>query len=148
MKILLLKDVPKIGMAGTVATVADGFARNFLFPHKLAREVTRETERGVAQLVQTVQVKKEQIATKSSILAERIKQLTLTLRCKLHHGDRLYGAVHATDIVALLAHEGISVAKNQIIFEEAIKTKGMHSVTIKLSNTLQPRCALKVVAGE
>ena len=145
MKVLLLKDVPQVGMRGTVINVADGYAQNFLFPKGLAKEVTKDTEKGVAHIVKQVTMRKEQIATKSSILGERIKALKLTLKCKMHDGDRLYGAINASDVVDLLAVEGVSVSKNQIIFDKTIKTKGNHSVTVKLSNSLQPSFTLKVV---
>lgn len=145
MKVLLLKDVINVGMAGTIVSVADGYAQNFLFPRKLAREVTKENEAGATHIVREAQQRKEIIATKTSMLAERIKSLTITLRCKMHDGDRLYGAVHATDLMPLLANEGISVSKNQIVFEKVIKTKGAHQVTIKLSNTLRPSFTLKII---
>jgi ribosomal protein L9 len=60
-------------------------------------------------------------------------------------GDKLYGAISAGDIVDLFAAQGISVAKNQIEFGKAIKTKGAHEFTVKLSSTLKPVCTIKVI---
>jgi large subunit ribosomal protein L9 len=152
MKVFLVKDVEKIGMAGEIVKVSDGYAANFLFPRKLAVEVTPENEKGFANRLKVVEKRQEVIATKTSMLAERIKGLKITIKSKAHDLDpatstaRLYGAISAHEIVDALAAQGVAVSKSQIAFEKAIKTTGSHSVTLKLSNKLQPQFTVKVVA--
>ena len=146
MKVFLLKDVQGVGLAGEIIKVSDGYATNFLFPRQLALEITPANEQGILKRMRVVENRKEVIVTKTSILAEKIKSLKLVLKAKIHDGEKLYGAVAACDIVELLAAQGVSVAKNQVMFEKTIKTKGTHPITIKLSNSLQPTCTLKVVA--
>jgi len=146
MKLFLLKDVPNVGMAHEMVNVSDGFARNFLLPQHVALEVTPHNEASLRGRMRVVEKRKEVIVSKTSMLAEKIKSLKLTLKAKVHDGDKLYGAVAASDIVDLLSDAGVRVAKNQIIFDKAIKTKGNHTVIVKLSNTLQPSFSLKVVA--
>lgn len=146
MKIFLLKDVPQVGMAGEIITVADGYAQNFLLPRKYGVEVTAHNEKGLLSRVRVIEHRKEVVATKTSMLAEKIKGLKPILKAKVHDGGRLYGAVAPHEIVELLAHEGVKISKNQVIFnEKSIKTQGVHPVTIKLSNSLQPVFSLKVV---
>ena len=82
------------------------------------------------------------------MLAEKIGSLKLILKKKAHDEGHLYGAVSASEIVDLLAKEGVKVAKNQIVFDKAIKDKGTHEITIKLSNSLQPKITLKVVSDQ
>lgn len=146
MKVFLLKDVERVGMAGQMIKVTDGYATNFLLPRKLALEITPENEKAFLSKIRVVEKHKEVVATKTSMLAEKIKHLELKIKRRLADGDKLYGAISAHDIVELLAAEGVSVAKNQIEFDKSIKTKGLHEFTVKLSSTLKPTCKIKVIA--
>lgn len=146
MKVFLLKDVVNVGMAEQVVNVADGYANNFLIPHKLAVEVTKFNEAGLTSRIKTTHKRKEVIASKTSMLAERIKSLKPTLKAKVHDDERLYGAISEKDIAGVLGELGVSITPRQVIIEKRILTKGLHQVKIKLSNTLQPTFTLKVVA--
>lgn len=148
MKVFLLKDVAKIGMAGEVVKVSDGYAANFLFPRKLAVQVTPENEASFEERRKKLEKRESVIETQTSMLAERIKSLTLTLKRKIHDGGKLYGSVAPQEIVDLLADKGVSISKNQVIFGKTIKEKGTHSVTIKLSSRLQPVVTVKILAEE
>lgn len=146
MKVFLVQDVAQVGSKGAIVNVSDGYAMNFLLPRKLAVEVTAHNEGEMVRKSKQVSVHKEVVHSKTSQLAERIKVLKPVMRLKVHDDNKLYGAVSALDVVDILAAEGISVAKNQIIFEKTIKTKGIHPVTVKLSNSLQPTFMLKITA--
>jgi len=146
MKVYLLKDAEKIGMAGEIVKVKPGFASNFLIPKGLAVVITPANEQFYQAKVKNVDHRKEVISNKTSMLAEKIKQLTITLKRKTHDDGRLYGAVNGTEVSELLAKEGISVAKNQVEFGKSIKTTGQYKVIIKLSSKLQPQMTLKVIS--
>jgi large subunit ribosomal protein L9 len=145
MRVYLLQDIVGVGLAGTIVKVSDGYAQNFIFPRKWGVEVTEANEARLVSRIKHEAVKKEQLSTKTSLLAEKIERLELKIACKIHDQDKLYGALSASDIMPLLAAHGVVVSKNQIIFDKAIKSKGSHSFTIKLSNTLKPTCRIKVV---
>lgn len=145
MKVFLLKDVEKMGMAGEIISVSDGYAHNFLFPRKLAVEVTSSNAGSFERRIKVVEKRQEVLESKTSMLAERIKSTTLTLKRKVHDGDKLYGAIAPSDVVDLLAEKGISVQKSQVVLDKAIKKSGAHVVTIKLSSRLQPAVTLKIV---
>lgn len=149
MKVYLLKDV-EAGPAGKIVNVSDGYAMNFLLPRKLAVEVTRENEKSFAQRQKVLDVQQKLVEEKSSLLAQKVKGLKVVIKAKAHHEadatGKLYGALGAAEVVAALAQEGVIVAKSQIVFDKAIKTVGVHTVTVKLSNKLQPQCTIKVVA--
>ncbi len=145
MKVFLLKDVKQVGIAGEVLQVADGFGKNFLIPGKLAVEITAHNEQFYKNKIKQVENRKEVIATQTSMLAEKIKSITLTLKRKVHDDGKLYGSVSQVEIVDLLAEKGVSVSKSQIEFDKSIKNQGAHEVTIKLSTRLQPKLTVKIV---
>lgn len=144
MKVFLLKNVERIGIAGEIIKVADGYAKNFLFPHKLAVEVKPENEKFYEQRVKTVENRKEAISTQTSMLSEQINGKKFVLKKKVHDDDKLYAAVNASEVVEILQSAGIKVGKSQIIFDKSIKSIGTFPVTIKLSSRLQPVINLQV----
>lgn len=132
-------------MSGEIIKVNDGYAKNFLFPRKLAVEVTADNESFFKNRIKQIEHRNEVIESKTSMLAEKIKSVKLTLPRKVHDNGELYGKINASEIVDLLAQKGISVSKSQVHFEKSIKTQGKHEVTIKLSSRLQPTLTLTVV---
>lgn len=144
MKVYLLKDIEKVGIAGEILNVTDGYAKNYLFPRKLAVVVTDANLQFFAKRAKTVEQRKEVIETATSMLSEQIKGLVLTLQKKVHDNNRLYAAVNPSDIVDLLAEKNIKISKSQVIFDKSIKESGSHLVTIKLSSKLQPQLTLKI----
>ncbi len=145
MKVFLKKNVEKIGLEGEILKVADGFAQNYLFPRKLAVQITPENEAYYTARIKNVVHRKEVIASATSMLAEKIKSTTITLKRKMHDDGKLYGSVSSQEIAELLADKGISIAKSQVDFDKSIKAKGTYEVTVKLSSRLQPKLTLKVL---
>lgn len=146
MRVFLHKDVAKIGLAGEIIKVEDGFARNFLIPRKLASEVTQKNEDQFKNRLKVVEHRKEVIATQTSMLAEKIKNVRVKIRRKMHDDGKLYGAVNALEVVEALAKEGISISKSQVDFGKLIKSKGTFEVTIKLTSRLKPTLKVDVVS--
>lgn len=146
MQVYLIKDVENLGVAGEIVTVSDGHATNFLVPRKLAIAITNANRGSFEKRKKVVEKREEVIASKTSMLAERIKSIELVLKKKIHEGEKLYGSVSAAEVVDLLAAKGVSVQKSQIDFAKTIKTLGSHVVTVKLSSKLLPTLTLRVVA--
>ena len=146
MKVYLLKDIEKIGFAGEILKVKEGFAQNFLIPQKLAIVVTPHNEVRLSKSLVEVENRKKVLESKTSMLAEKIGKLKITLKRKMHDDGKLYGAISPQEIVELLASEGVNASKSQIIFDKSIKEKGSYEITIKLSNSLQPKLNLKIAA--
>ncbi len=144
MQIYLLKDIEKVGLAGEIVKVSEGYAMNFVFPRKLGVEVTKNNEAFYRSKMKTVEHRKEVIESKTSILAERIKSIRISLKRKSHDDGKLYGAINSQEIVDALAEKGVSISKNQVDFGKSIKEKGEHKVTIKLSSKLQPQMTVVV----
>ncbi len=146
MKVFLLKDVEKIGFAGEILKVKDGFGSNYLVPRKLAVKITAKNAPYYESKIKNVVHRKEAVATKTSMLAEKISSLKLTIKEKTHDDGKLYGAISSAEIVDLLAEKGISIAKNKIEFKKSIKSAGTFDVTIKLSSKLKPTFKLTVIS--
>ncbi|HSW75635.1 MAG TPA: 50S ribosomal protein L9 [Candidatus Saccharimonadales bacterium] len=144
MKIYLLKSIEKVGIAGEIIKVSDGYAKNFIFPQKLGVQVNESNAAFYEKKAKSIDQRKEAIESVTSMLAEQIKALRLTIKRKTHDDNRLYAAISAGDVVDLLAEHNVKVAKSQIIFDKSIKTTGSHLVTVKLSSKLQPQFSLKV----
>jgi len=145
MKVFLLKDVERVGLAGEILKVAEGYAANFLIPKKLAVEITPANEKMYQSKIKVVEHRKEVVATKTSMLAEKIASTKLTLKRKMHDDGKLYGAIGASEVVDLLAEKGFGIGKSQVDFEKSIKEKGSYQVTIKLSSKLQPKITLVII---
>ena len=145
MNVFLLKDIVQVGLKNEIIKVSDGYAANFLFPKKLAVEVTPANEKLYAAKARTVQNRAAIIESTSSVLGDQIAHLNLKLKKKMD-GDKLYAAIGQNEIVDLLKEHNISISKSQVIFDKAIKTKGNFEVTIKLSSKIQPKFTLQVTA--
>lgn len=145
MEVYLRKDVEKIGLEGEIIKVGDGFARNFLIPKGLAVEITPQNKSQFMSKIRKVENRKEVIATETSIFAEKISTLTLTLKRKMHDDGKLYGAINASEVVDALASKGISITKSQVEFEKSIKEKGSFKVTIKLTTRLKPALTVTII---
>lgn len=144
-KVFLLKDIQNVGMSGEIVSVADGFATNYIVPRKLGIIVTDVNKVEFEKRLQKIEHRHEVVKSKTSMLAEKIKSIQLTIKCKMHEDGKLYGAVRPQVIVDGLAAQGVAVAKNMVVFDKPIKDKGAHEVIIKLSSSLQPKLTVKVL---
>lgn len=146
MKVYMLKDVERIGMAGQIITVSDGYAANFLLPRKIAVEITEGNLAFYQQKKHKEQVVAEVLNSKIAMIAERIKTLQVSIKERVHDDGKLYGAVSSDEIVELLKAKDISINKKQVEFDKSIKAVGEHKVTIRLSSKLKPQLTVKVEA--
>lgn len=145
MKVFLCKDIPKIGFQGEIITVNEGYARNFLIPKKLGIEVTEKNKKFYESKIKSVENRKQAVATETSMLAEKINSMTLTVTSKMHDDGKLYGAINPSKIVSVLQEKGVQISKNQIKINKAIKTKGLHKIPIKLTSRLIPELTIHIV---
>ncbi len=142
MQVLLMQNVPGIGNAGEVKKVADGYARNYLLPRKLAVVATDGAVKQAEAIKQAVIRREAKTRGEAQELAKLIEQVTLTFRAKAGEGDRLFGSITSGDIVDALAREkGINVDKRKVELDSPLKELGNHQVTIKL----HPEVSAKVM---
>jgi len=132
MKIVLRTDVESVGRRGEVIEVADGYARNYLLPKKLALEATPGNLKRIAQERRVQEVHEVKEKQEAEALAARIAQLSCTAVRKVGENEVLYGSVTGADVAELLEKEGFSLDKRKILLEEPIKSLGIYEVPIKL----------------
>lgn len=140
MELILNQDVDRIGKAGAIVKVKDGFARNFLIPNSLAVPLTPANLKKLEQEKQ----RKAQELTKhkkdAEELKEKISALSLTMPVLTHDEEKLYASITAQDISAALKEEGLDIDKNCIVLDEPLKSLGIYEVPINL----HPEVSLKV----
>lgn len=139
MKVILNQTVPKVGKAGAVVTVADGYARNFLFPRGLAVVAERRQLAALEKKRAYTEQKAEGQKAEAELLKTKIDGQTLRIEGKVGaDGTRLFGAVTSARISeALLASHGITLDTRQIGLVEPIKRIGTYPVTLDLSGSVE-----------
>lgn len=141
----MLKDVENVGMTGQIVKVSDGHAKNLLIPKGLAKEVKEAEMPFYKNRVIQQKVATDVILSKVAMLAERIKNMHVTIKKTVHDDGKLYGSINADEIVELLKEKEVTVDRKQVEFDKTIKAIGEHSVIIKLSSKLKPKLTVKVV---
>jgi large subunit ribosomal protein L9 len=132
MEVILREDIEKLGSRGQVVKVADGFARNFLLPRRLAVPATEANKKIVEQERQAALRREAKEKAAAEELAKMLAAVTLTTTQKAGEADQLFGSVTAKDIAELLEKQGYTIDRKKIVLDHPIKTLGEHKVTLKL----------------
>ncbi len=147
MKVVLRQDVPKVGEAGSIQTVSNGYGRNFLIPQGLA-VVATSAELKVA--THNLAVKDRKIHRQEELqrsLAEKIAGQTLTFTARAGEQGRLYGSITATDVATeLSAKISEEIDRRRVVLDEPLRTIGEHSVTVHLVGRLRPQVTVVIEA--
>lgn len=132
MKVILLKDVKGKGKKDAILDVPDGYARNFLFPQKLAIPADAKAQNDLRGKEDARRYKIEEERKAANALAARLKDLRLVIHADSTPDGRLYGAVTSKDVAAELARQsGIEIDRRKMEIE-TIKTHGVYTATVKL----------------
>ena len=145
MEIVLLEDVKALGKKGQIVKVYDGYARNFILPKKLGVEATAKNLNDLKlQKANAQKVAAEQLA-EAKALAEKIGELSVTLKMKAGEGGRAFGSISSKEIaVAAKDQLGLEIDKKKMVLPEAIKTFGTHEVPVKLHKDVTAKLTVKV----
>jgi large subunit ribosomal protein L9 len=144
MKIILLQDLKTLGKAGDVKDVAEGYARNFLFPKKIAELAT---EKAIQENdLKKGQEKKEEESKLESLrnLAAKLQNKKIVLRSKEKNG-KLFGSISAKDIASALKKENLAIPQTYIIMNEAIKNVGEYKIEIALNPEIKTFIKLEIL---
>lgn len=149
MRVILRNDVEKLGRVGEVVEVADGYARNFLLPRKLALVATPDNERRISKEKKLDSEKRAAAEAASKDLAARLAGLrSINIQVRAD-GETLYGSIGAEEVVkALAAEHGITVAAEVVKLEEPIKKVGTHDVLFRLSEGAEATVKVWVLPEE
>lgn len=146
MKVVLLGKVPPLGERGAVCDVADGYARNFLFPRKLAVIATPKALAEAEQEREATRRKSERELADIQHSATKLDGYELETEETVSEGGTLYAAVGAQKVAQLLKERGFHIKKTQISMEP-IKTPGEHKATIRFSHGLEVEITIIVTAA-
>ena len=144
MKVILTKDVDKLGKSGDMKSVADGFATNFLIPRKLAVPAAGGAYRAWQHDIASREEKRVRERGDAEIAATRISSTTLTMGVKVGEGGKLYGSINNQDIAEALGRRGITVDRHKIDLEQPIKSLGTYKVAIKVYSGMTPEVTIVV----
>lgn len=146
MKVIFLADVKGQGKQGELKNVSEGYARNFLFPRKLAVEATTGAVSQLQEQKAAVARKEAQELDAAKQLAEQLKNEIVTLSVQVGEGSRLFGSITTKHIADALKAHGFEVDKKKVQLTEPIKSLGHHKVQIKIHPEVTASIMVKVEA--
>jgi len=132
MEVILKEDVNKLGHRGDVVKVADGYARNFLLPGKLAIEANAANKAVIEQMKASAVRKSAKEKTESEALSAQLNEVELVFERKVGENEHLFGSVTSGDIAQQLEQKGFTIDRRKISLEEPLKTIGEYHVPVKL----------------
>jgi len=145
MKVILTKDVEKIGKAGALIKVKDGFARNFLLPKGYAIEASAGNLKKLKQDQEKMALELEKKKGLAQELKSRLDSFSLNIPVLVKEDGSLYGSISDIDISTALKNEGIEVEKACVIIEEPIKALGIYEVPLQLHPEVSSKLKVWVV---
>jgi large subunit ribosomal protein L9 len=143
-KVILTKDVAKIGKSGELKTVADGFATNYLIPQQLAVPAAGGAYRAWQHDIASREDKRARERSEAEVTATRIASTTLTLGVKVGDAGKLYGSIGGKEIAEALARRGIVVDRHKVELDEPLKSLGTYKVAIKVFSGMTPEVTVVV----
>lgn len=144
-ELILLEDVDGLGSIGDLVRVADGYARNYLFPKKLAASrTTANLRRLEAKKLRMQQEHAERVAV-AQAMADKIAKTSVTIPVEAGENDKLYGSVTQHQITEALLAEGITIDRHAVILDEPIKELGVYTVEVRLHEEVQTTLKVWVV---
>lgn len=148
-KVLLTEDVPNLGLAGEVHTVAGGYARNYLLPRGEAVLATAGAVRQAEEIRRTAMRKRAQERASAEDQAELIGKQELIFEVRAGENDRLYGSITSTDIAERLEDKlGFEIDRRRILLDQAIRELGIYEVTTRLMPEVEATFKVAIVRQE
>lgn len=133
MKVILLDNIKGVGKKDEVINASDGYARNFLFPKKLAVEANAENMSKLKNKQNSVQHKKDVEKEKAEEIAKKFKDITVNIKVKAGDNGRIFGGVTSKEIAENLKQQfKIDIDKKKIVLNETIKNLGVFNIQVKL----------------
>ena len=144
MKVILTSDVDSLGKSGELKDVADGYARNFLIPRRMAVSASGGAYRAWQHDIANREEKRRKERTEAEIAAQRISSTTLTMGVKVGEGGKLYGSITAKEIAEALGRRGITVDRHKVDLDEPLKMLGTYKVAVRVFAGMTPEVTVIV----
>ena len=147
MDIILKQDIPSLGHKDDIITVKDGYARNYLIPKGLAVNATRPVRKMHEEILRQRAHKEEQVRLEAEGIAEKMKDLKLTIGAKTSTKGKIFGSVNTIQIAESLKAEGYEIDRKDItIKEELIKEVGSYTASVKLHREVKVEIPFEIIA--
>ena len=144
-EVILKEHVEHLGRRGEVVKVASGYARNFLFPRKLALAVTDANKRQIERERAAAEARDLEEKMQADALGQRVSQTEIEIARRVGENDTLYGSVTSADIAQALLAKGFEIEKRKIHLPEPIKALGEFTIPVKVHREVTSQVKLKVV---
>jgi large subunit ribosomal protein L9 len=144
-EVFLMSDVEGLGAEGDVVRVADGYARNYLFPRKLAAPVTDATRKRLAKIRRERDAARKMQLEEAQRLVTELEKESYTIKVKVGPEEKLYGSVGVADIAEAVKAQGRLIDRHKIDLPEPIKELGIYDVNVKLHADVTARIKVWVV---
>lgn len=149
MKVILQQDIPKVGRGGDIVNVADGYARNFLFPRKYAVAATGGALKEHQSRASYEKTKSAGLLKGAEAAGEKINGKTITILTKVGSGTKLYGSVTSQDVADAVGKEtGVTVDKRRVALVDPIKTLGEYRIPVRLHSDVTVNVNVLVTTEE
>jgi large subunit ribosomal protein L9 len=146
MEVILREHVDNLGSRGDIVKVAEGYARNFLLPRKLALAVTDANKRQIERERKVAEAREAEEKGQAEALAQRLTQLEIEIARRVGENDTLYGSVTSADVAHALHAKGFEIDKRKIQLPDPIKALGETMVPVKIHRDVVAQVRVKVVA--
>ena len=145
-EVLLQQSVKHLGLVGDVVKVKPGYARNFLFPHRLGVPATEDAKRQIARRAAKVREAEAQRLQEIAELVGKLEAIELSITMKADPNGNLYGSVHANTIVEMAAEQGATFTEKDVRLDAPIKTVGEHRVKVHVRDDDYGQVVVNVIA--
>ena len=148
MKVLLIKSVEDLGLGGDVVDVADGYARNYLFPRNFAVKATPAAIKST-ELYRTRALKEQaKISEESLLFAKKLKDFVVEISASADDNGHLYGSVNERHICGIIQEAGFDIDIEQVLLGEHLKTTGDFTVPIKIYGDIRAEILVRILPEE
>lgn len=145
MKVILRENLANLGEMGDTVNVADGYARNFLIPRKLAVQSDSASGKQIDHEMRNIRRREEKVRAELGGVAKQLEALTLEIEARSGEEGKIFGSVTSLHITQKLAEAGFTVDRKHVLLKEPIKTLGTHEVPVKLVRGIE--ATIKVVVS-
>jgi large subunit ribosomal protein L9 len=147
MKVILRQDIDELGLEGTVVTVKEGYARNYLVPKGLALVANSANIKLIEMQKKKIEVNRLKAKEDAMKVATDLESLVITISQKVGEEDKLYGSVTTMDIADEMEKKGFSIDRKKLVLEKPIKTLGEFEVKVKLHPLVVGTVKITVIPG-
>ena len=148
MEVILREDIERLGNRGQVVKVADGYARNFLLPKRLAVAATDANRKIVEQERQAHLRREAKQKGEAEDLSKLLSGVTVTIAQKAGENDQLFGSVTSKDVADALAAKNFTIDRRKVLLDEPIKQLGEFKVPVRLHKDVTAEVTVQVVKEE